>query len=74
MIEKLKNSNTEEKDEGRKKPSMEDMSKERDEKIKTFRYKKTLSEKLKVSIIFKINRESKKKKTMITIENFGLLI
>ena len=74
MIEKLKNSNTEEKDEGRKKPSMEDMSKERDEKIKTFRYKKTLSEKLKVSIIFKINRESKKKKTMITKDNFGLLV
>ena len=50
-------------EEDEKKPSMEDMSKERENKIGNYRYKKALSDKLKVSnrnVNFKENREGKR--------------
>jgi hypothetical protein len=51
LIKKYKNENGEESTENKFKLSLEDMSKEREEKIKLFKYKKALSEKLKVKFL-----------------------
>jgi hypothetical protein len=47
-------------DEKRKKPNMEQMNKERTEKIQMFKYKKALSEKIKVNS--QINEETGERK------------
>jgi hypothetical protein len=48
MYKKLTKKNEDEDESNKGKPSMEEMSKEREEKILAFKYKKILSEKLKV--------------------------
>lgn len=52
QYKKLKNAEEEEENKG--KPSMEQMTKDREEKIQAFKYKKTISEKLKVNICIKL--------------------
>lgn len=53
LLKKYKKENVDENEEANTKPNMDDMSKEREEKIKLFRYKKALSEKLKVKLLIK---------------------
>lgn len=57
-----------------KNPSLDELSREREEKIMAFKYKKSLSDKLKVIFVLLFFRKLKKSKIMMIIENTGFLI